>query len=141
MISLTRMVYRSQASSPDVMDLLSLSEILGASRRNNPQRALTGLLLAHEGWFLQVLEGQPAYLDLLMRDLALDTRHRDIEILSSAPVTDRLFGDWSMAQARITPAVRARLGDVAFEALSADAALDLLLACKPLGILPTGAAA
>ncbi len=133
MITLTRMIYRSRATSPEVMDLLALSEILGVSRRNNPRRSLTGMLLARDGWFVQALEGQAAHIDLLMRDLERDTRHRDIEVLSSEPATERVFGDWSMAQARITPAVRERLVGVSLEAVSADEALSLMQACEPLG--------
>lgn len=133
MITLTRMIYRSRATSPEVMDLLTLSEILGVSRRNNPQRSLTGMLLARDGWFVQVLEGQAAHINLLMGDLERDARHMDIEVLSSEPATERLFGDWSMAQARITPAVRERLVGVSLETLSADEALSLMQACEPLG--------
>ena len=56
-----------------------------------------------------MLEGPAQALDALLARLATDPRHRDIVILDRAPVQTRLFGQWSMASARISPEKAATL--------------------------------
>jgi hypothetical protein len=102
---LERLVYCSTATVP-TESLVLIADILSVSQRNNDRDGLTGALAISDGWFLQVLEGRPAALDTLLRRLAADTRHGDIVILSRRPVSGRLFGEWSMHSARITPAIR-----------------------------------
>lgn len=101
---LEQIVYGSVATGR-TDSLLNAATILAESRRNNDRDSLTGALAAHEGRYLQVLEGAPAALDNLLRRLATDPRHRQIEIFGRTPITARRFDGWSMANARITPAL------------------------------------
>lgn len=107
--SLERLVYESTATG--VTDsLLNLSVLLAQSQRNNDRDSLTGALAAHEGRYIQVLEGAPAALDNLLRRLESDPRHKDLIVLDREAISERMFGRWSMANARVTPELAQRLG-------------------------------
>lgn len=124
---LERLVYCSRARI-DTASLQSISEILGVSQRNNARDGLSGALAINEGWFLQVLEGRAPAIDNLLRRLADDPRHTDVEILSRRPVSGRLFRDWSMIAARITPDIGPQLKRLIDECrVSPEAAVDALL--------------
>lgn len=125
-LDLCRAVYTSKAASGAGANLLSISEILGISDRNNRRENLTGVLLFHAGYFLRALEGERSAIQRLLNTLGRDTRHRTIAILSFEPVTHRSFGDWTMGQATITPDVAPLLAGRSLETLSADEALELL---------------
>jgi hypothetical protein len=101
-LRLERIVYGSAATGT-TESVLNLAVILAESQRNNDRDGLTGALVAHRERYIQVLEGPGQALDSLLRRLAKDPRHRDIVILDRAPVSSRLFGQWSMASARIAP--------------------------------------
>ncbi len=105
---LERIVYCSRATVP-TESLLVIAEILAVSQRNNDRDRLTGALAISDGWFLQVIEGEPMALDRLLRRLQGDPRHQDVEVLSRVAIDARLFGRWSMTAARITPALRPEL--------------------------------
>jgi hypothetical protein len=125
--ALERVVYCSRARI-DTASLQAISELLGVSQRNNVRDGLTGALAVNDGWFLQVIEGPAAALDRLLRRLAGDPRHADVEILSRRPVTARLFPDWSMVAARITPEVGPQLKRLIDECrVTPEAAVDALL--------------
>lgn len=124
---LERLVYCSRARV-DTTSLQAISELLGVSQRNNARDGLTGALAVNHGWFLQVIEGPATALDRLLRRLAEDPRHVDIEILSRRPVTGRLFPDWTMVAARVTPEVGPQLQRLIDECrVAPEAAVDALL--------------
>lgn len=102
MPGLERLLYASTATGR-TDSLLNMATILGESQRNNDRDGLTGALGAHEGRFIQVIEGPSGVLDGLLRRLAGDPRHRDIVILDRRPITERQFAGWSMASSRLGP--------------------------------------
>lgn len=106
--TLERLVYCSRATF-DTGSLQILAEILGVSKRNNERENLTGALAVNDGWFLQVVEGPRAALDRLLDRLSADPRHTDLELLQRLPVAGRLFSEWTMVGARITPDLGPRL--------------------------------
>ena len=125
--ALERVVYCSKACI-DTASLQAISELLGVSQRNNAREGLTGALAVNDGWFLQVIEGPGAALDRLLRRLADDPRHADVEVLSRRSVSARLFPDWSMVAARITPDVGPQLQRLIDECrVTPEAAVDALL--------------
>ncbi len=73
-----------------------LDDILAASRRNNAQNGLTGLLLFAEGNFIQALEGPKEALDATFARISNDRRHKLIMELYRAPIDRRNFPNWSM---------------------------------------------
>ncbi len=92
---LERLVYRSDAvdSADGPMDL---SDLVGVSVRNNGRRRITGALALHAGVFVQVLEGEPEALAVLMTDIEADPRHRNVRVLARWPVETQLFAGWAM---------------------------------------------
>lgn len=107
---LFRIVYVSDAVGAAADGLMPLIDIIGVSDRNNRRDHLTGVLLRHDGRFLQAIEGARVDLDRLMAKLGTDHRHRDLRILVDRPVDNRLFPDWAMARVDATPEVAHLLG-------------------------------
>lgn len=103
-----RLIYGSTATGR-TDNLMNLATLLSESRRNNERDGLTGALAAHDGRYLQVIEGPSGALDRLMRRLADDNRHRDLVVFSRESTETRLFTGWAMASARITPTLQALL--------------------------------
>lgn len=104
MDSLERVIYCSRATVP-TGSLTLLTDILAVSQRNNERDQLTGALAVSDGWFLHVVEGPPHNLDRLLGRLEADTRHTEIAVLQRRRVKARMFEGWSLASARITPAL------------------------------------
>ncbi|WP_332660504.1 BLUF domain-containing protein [Brevundimonas sp.] len=101
-LRLERLVYESTATGT-TESIGNLAVILAESQRNNDRDGLTGALAAHRDRYIQVVEGPAQALDALLRRLESDPRHRDVTLLDRAPISERLFSRWSMANARITP--------------------------------------
>lgn len=125
------MVYCSEVTVP-TESLLFISQILSVSQRNNTRDGLTGALAISDGWFLQVIEGEKDHIDHLLRRLVGDTRHKNLEVLDRQPIKERLFAEWSMCSARITPDVsddiQAAVADCRQQPTEAVGALRLLVA-------------
>jgi len=109
--ALERLLYASRATGR-TSSLLNMATILSESQRNNDRHGLTGALAAHEDRYIQVIEGDPERLDHLMRRIEGDARHRDIQVISRAPIEQRSFAGWSMAQAVIRPDLASALDAV-----------------------------
>lgn len=89
----TRLIYSSQRKdqAPETLDA-----ILQISRRNNLRDDITGALIAGEGHFVQLLEGDRARVGWCMSRIMQDARHHDIQIVSTNTVPCRLFPEWNM---------------------------------------------
>ena len=123
---LHRAIYVSDAVGEAATSLLDLAEILGASERNNRRDGLTGVLMRHDGRFLQAIEGRRTEVDRLMDRLRADPRHDNIRLLSDQDVPERLFRDWPMTLVRLTPKAARLLNDAELDQLGADRAEALL---------------
>ncbi|PRY15677.1 FAD-dependent sensor of blue light [Pontibacter ummariensis] len=73
-----------------------LKALLVKSRANNEAIHLTGMLLYHDGNFIQVLEGEKEQVLKLFHKIEKDARHRGIIKLISVSIQSRDFPDWSM---------------------------------------------
>lgn len=94
MSSIYQLVYVSAgqtAAEPQV-----LADILEASRRNNPAKDITGMLLHIDGGFLQILEGPQDAVRKTYQRILSDRRHFNQQILLERAVPERLFPDWTM---------------------------------------------
>ena len=107
-----------------------MARIIATSRRCNPERGITGLLVFGSGIFFQWLEGPRDNVTQLMALLQADPRHNTVVQLSVVEeVRERLFPAWDMELVTTTD-----IRDVLVDALdSAEdphnaAALRLLLA-------------
>jgi hypothetical protein len=74
-----------------------LVELLTKAREKNDRLGVTGMLLYHDGNFLQVLEGDEASVRPLFDTINKDTRHQSVIKLIERPLPERQFGEWSMA--------------------------------------------
>jgi hypothetical protein len=94
---LIQLVYRSR--SLIVGD--EYEKLMATCVRNNPTRDITGVLISHSGWFLQVLEGSAANVNSLFKVIEEDPRHADFLLLRFNAIAIRDFSDWSMASIEV----------------------------------------
>ncbi len=90
-----QIIYESVATHRSAEDVAP--DILRFARPENGMNGITGLLLAANGRFLQVLEGPEESVSLTMDRIREDPRHHDIAILVDEPIEARAFADWAMA--------------------------------------------
>ena len=92
---LYNLVYCSRAT--EGVDAAAVNQIIETSRRYNPARSITGLLVFGSGIFFQWLEGPRDSVLALMALLKKDPRHHTVVLLTSGEeVRERLFPDWDM---------------------------------------------
>ena len=96
---LVRLVYASRAEDPSPA---AIESILGHSRLHNPACGITGILCYGNGVFLQAIEGGRTAVNALYAQIIGDARHRDVELLHYAEITERRFGGWTMGQANLS---------------------------------------
>ena len=96
---LIRLVYVSHEVRP--LTTADLDALLEESRRNNARLEVTGMLLYHDGDFMQVLEGEEEAVREIYRRIVADPRHSGILVLDDTPVPDREFAGWWMGFRRV----------------------------------------
>ena len=85
----------SSAAAPS-FNTEELPQLLESARENNSKLNITGMLLFHEGSFIQVLTGPKTNVEPLFDKIARDPRHTETRILFRGDVDERSFDDWSM---------------------------------------------
>jgi hypothetical protein len=73
-----------------------LKKLLVAARLKNAADGVSGMLLHHDGKFLQMLEGEPAAVATVYGRIEKDPRHHDIRVLARRAALGRRFEAWSM---------------------------------------------
>lgn len=89
-----RLIYKSRCKK--TVDWELINEIIGSSESHNKDDSITGVLLASESHFLQVIEGGFEEINHLFLRIARDPRHEDVQLISFNCVESRLFGGWAM---------------------------------------------
>ena len=89
-----QVIYSSAAVAP--FSESELTELLVAARVNNGRLGVTGILLYHEGSFLQALEGDELVLKSLYEKIGKDKRHHRLVTLLRRQVDARHFDQWQM---------------------------------------------
>lgn len=74
-----------------------LDQLLRDARRRNEEDRITGILLFSGYRFVQVLEGARHAINQTFSRIARDGRHENVQLLCLEEITERRFGDWSMA--------------------------------------------
>jgi hypothetical protein len=99
-----QVVYSSAAV--EAFSEAQLTDLLSRARQNNERLGVTGMLLYHEGSFLQVVEGDADVLETLFQSIARDKRHHRVVPLLRRPIEGRHFEKWKMgfAAAKNLPA-------------------------------------
>ncbi len=93
--------YASAATHPFSDE--ELVELLTRSRASNARREVSGLLLYHEGSFLQVLEGERSVVEALFDKIGEDPRHTDKLLLFRRDGVERCFDEWTMGFHQLKP--------------------------------------
>lgn len=130
---LHRLIYASRFTGPAQGFDEVLRAIIAKSIQSNRLDDVTGLLVAGEGRFLQLLEGPAKRVEAIYDRIAADGRHADLVRIYGGPAERRLFRDWNMGQHRLGAADHALLAEVGLNgfnpsALDAQAAETLLIA-------------
>ena len=94
-MGLISLIYGSTATKP--MTDLELMSLLGQSRSSNNMIGITGMLLYHDGNFLQVLEGEEAVVESLYEKIEQDPRHHNSLIIATRTIDSRDYGNWAMS--------------------------------------------
>ncbi len=90
-----QIVWVSAAVRPFSPD--DLVRLLSRSRASNEARGVTGMLLYHQGTFLQLMEGPPEEVAFVFEHRILrDSRHTDVTVLLNRIAPERSFPDFSM---------------------------------------------
>jgi hypothetical protein len=92
-----QVIYRSITTALSGRATDDLPSIVQDATARNGLEGITGLLYSEDDSFLQVIEGHDDSIEELLTRLEADDRHRGIRILSDRRITDREFGDWTMA--------------------------------------------
>ena len=90
------LIYTSQARQ--AFSEADLKKLLVRARSNNGKIAVTGMLIYHDGAFLQALEGAELAVRDLFKRIEKDERHTGVSILRNQRSFGerRIFGDWAM---------------------------------------------
>lgn len=78
----------------------ALEQLLSGARENNAILGVSGMLLFHEGSFIQVLEGPQTVVEALFEKIEQDPRHEHTEVLFRGDTDEACFEDWSMGYVR-----------------------------------------
>lgn len=98
-----RLIYGSHIAPVCQDDLkAAMTSIVVRSIPKNRKARITGLLIAHKGWFVQALEGPRAPIEDLFGAIAADPRHHHALPITQGEVDARLFEQWSMGARVLT---------------------------------------
>lgn len=95
MAQLVQLIYSSNAK--EAFSVGELEGILTASRKNNIDADVTGMLLYRQGSFIQVLEGPEKHVKTIYARIVTDNRHKNVTVLYEGTIQQRDFPSWAMA--------------------------------------------
>jgi hypothetical protein len=94
-MSLCHIVWISEAIKKYSED--ELLALLTKSRTNNVRLGVTGLLLYHQGSFMQFMEGEEDIVLAIYHNRIVPSRlHREVTLLLKMERTERVFANWTM---------------------------------------------
>jgi hypothetical protein len=111
--TLHQLIYASRVRIPWPDQAREVEQIIHTSIRNNRAVDVTGLLLVHDGWFIQALEGPAEAVLGVYSRISDDPRHGDCRVLHAGPSETRSFEDWNMCARHMTPSDEAILDTLA----------------------------
>lgn len=87
--------YRSQARKD--LQMKDLEAILSSANLTNTAFDISGCLIFHNGYFLQILEGDKEDVLAIYEKIKKDSRHEAVTLLGESVVEKRTFPEWNMA--------------------------------------------
>lgn len=97
---LIRLIYVSKAVDPQTRTLTD--SILRKAHEWNSQNEITGVLCEGQGVFLQAMEGARGPVTRLYARIFADPRHKDLELIHCESISERRYGQWSMARVSLS---------------------------------------
>lgn len=88
------MVYFSSARP--LFDEIALVNLLRVARRNNERDEITGMLLYHDGNFIQAIEGPPNAVVKTFARIRMNPAHDGVISIGPLPLEERQFPKWTM---------------------------------------------
>lgn len=89
-----RLIYRSRSKEKITWELVR--EIMHTSNDHNSETGISGVLLATNSHYLQVLEGPYEEVNETFMRIACDSRHTEIKLVSFNVIDARIFESWGM---------------------------------------------
>ena len=89
-----RLIYKSKSNTAITWDMVR--DIMHSSKVHNDEAQVSGILLASNTHYLQVLEGPYETVNEIFMRIACDRRHCDIQLISFSIIDARVFEDWGM---------------------------------------------
>jgi Sensors of blue-light using FAD len=93
-----RLMYRSVDLIPAADRKAELGRLFTQARYGNKAQRITGALMVHGDWFVQVLEGDERPVRALFAHIERDPRHESVALLETGTVPERVFAHWAMAR-------------------------------------------
>ena len=97
---LIRLIYVSKAVEPQTGTLID--SVLRKAHAWNTENDITGVLCEGQGVYLQALEGERGKVTRLYARISADPRHTDLELIHCECITERRYGEWSMARVSLS---------------------------------------
>jgi diguanylate cyclase (GGDEF)-like protein len=72
--------------------------LVDGSAVRNQAIAVTGCLLYHDGYFMQMLEGSKSNIQKLFAKISIDPRHCNVQVVIEAAASRRIFTGWGMVR-------------------------------------------
>ena len=92
--NLYSVIYKSRSKSLANLDLVE--SILASSTKNNQANGITGVLVATQTHFLQVLEGEFEAVNETLERISRDTRHEEVQFIRFTDIEERKFNEWAL---------------------------------------------
>ncbi|MDX2475782.1 MAG: BLUF domain-containing protein [Gammaproteobacteria bacterium] len=89
-----RLIYRSRSKTEITWDMVQ--QVMHTSEVHNEKAQVSGVLLATNTHFLQVLEGPYETVNETFMRIACDTRHDEMKLVSFNIIDARIFQAWGM---------------------------------------------
>ncbi len=105
MNKLVQVIYVSSVA-PDITEHDTL-KFLKQARTANRKHDVSGMMLYIDGWFLQLLEGHGAMVDVVCSTIFRDKR--EMRMILREFIAEREFPDWTMGFEAVKPAEACRL--------------------------------
>ena len=119
-----RLLYVSISTLPDASAHMEIDKIVRGAVDYNARHGITGALIFADGHFAQALEGEEASVDLLMRAIFRDDRHRSVTVVRREQIAKRRFEPWSMAYAGVATYISRPIESL-FQATGAEKAAEV----------------
>jgi hypothetical protein len=96
-----RIRYISTMTKPIPED--EIQELVEMAQKHNEQKKITGMLVATDSKFYQLIEGPEQAIDTLYKRIEKDPRHQNVKLLyAESGCLDRLCPNWSMLKIDLT---------------------------------------